>query len=173
MRVYSSMRACVINFNSTQIRMMRHKMYEKIFKSTKKMTNRNDVTHNTKHTILIIKTKFTPYSVPPAHVPASVFNCSKSHLFILFVSLHTSPYYGYLFHVTSSGMCFCVVGDVRWDLIWTKWRAPRTTYRNLGDVRWELIWKKWRAPAKSPKIAFLTRQRSDTSRKRHQQNRVF
>jgi hypothetical protein len=61
------------NFNSTQIRMMRHKMYEKTFKSTKKMTNRNDVTHNTKHTILINKTKFTPYSVPPAHAPASVF----------------------------------------------------------------------------------------------------
>jgi hypothetical protein len=37
------------------------------------MTNGNDVTHNTKHTILFNKTKFTPYSVPPAHVPASVF----------------------------------------------------------------------------------------------------
>jgi hypothetical protein len=44
----------------------------KPFKSTKKMTNRNNVTHNTKHTILINKTKFTPYSVPPAHAPASV-----------------------------------------------------------------------------------------------------
>ncbi len=35
---HSSMRACVINFNSTQIRMMRHKMYEKTFKSAKKIT---------------------------------------------------------------------------------------------------------------------------------------
>ncbi len=34
---------------------MRHKMYEKTFKSTKKLTNRNNVTHNTKHTILIKK----------------------------------------------------------------------------------------------------------------------
>jgi hypothetical protein len=47
-------------------------MYEKTFKSAKNMTNGNDVTHNTKHTILINKTKFTPYSVPPAHTPASV-----------------------------------------------------------------------------------------------------
>jgi hypothetical protein len=47
-------------------------MYEKTFKFTEKMTNGNDVTHNTKHTILFNKTKFTPYSVPPAHVPASV-----------------------------------------------------------------------------------------------------
>ena len=47
-------------------------MYEKTFKSAKKMTNGNNVTHNTKHTILINKTKFTPYSVPPAHAPASV-----------------------------------------------------------------------------------------------------
>ncbi len=53
-------------------------MYEKTFKSAKKMTNGNHVTHNTKHTILINKTKFTPYSVPPAHVPASVKN-EKSH----------------------------------------------------------------------------------------------
>jgi hypothetical protein len=30
------------------------------------------VTHNNKHTILINKTKFTPYCVPPAHAPASV-----------------------------------------------------------------------------------------------------
>ncbi len=59
-------------FNSTQIRMMRHKMYEKTFMSAKKMTNGNYVTHNTNHTILINKTKFTPYSVPPAHAPASV-----------------------------------------------------------------------------------------------------
>ncbi len=36
------------------------------------MTNGNDVTHNTKHTILFNKTKFTPYSVSPAHAPASV-----------------------------------------------------------------------------------------------------
>ena len=36
------------------------------------MTNGNDVTHNTKHTILFNKKKFTPYSVPPAHAPASV-----------------------------------------------------------------------------------------------------
>ncbi len=56
----------------TQIRMMRHKMYVKTFKSAKKMTNGNYVTHNTKHTILINKTKFTPYSVPPAHAPVSV-----------------------------------------------------------------------------------------------------
>ncbi len=62
-----------VNFNSTQIRMMRHKMYEKTFKSAKKMTNANDVTHNTKHTISINKTTFTPYSVPPAHAPASVY----------------------------------------------------------------------------------------------------
>jgi hypothetical protein len=47
-------------------------MYEKTFKSAEKMTNGNNVTHNTKHTILFNKTKFTPYSVPPAHVPASV-----------------------------------------------------------------------------------------------------
>ena len=40
--------------------------------STEKMTNGNDVTHNTKHTNLINKTKFTPYSVPPAHMSASV-----------------------------------------------------------------------------------------------------
>ncbi len=45
-------------------------MYEKTLKSTEKMTNGNDVTHNTKHTILFNKTKFTPYSVP--HAPASV-----------------------------------------------------------------------------------------------------
>ncbi len=51
---------------------MRQKMYEKTFKSAKKMTNGNYVTHNTKHTILFNKTKFTPYSVPPAHAPASV-----------------------------------------------------------------------------------------------------
>ena len=38
----------------------------------RKMTNGNDVTHNTKHTILFNKTKFTPYSVPPAHKPSSV-----------------------------------------------------------------------------------------------------
>ncbi len=30
------------------------------------------MTHNNKHTILINKTKFTPYCVPPAHAPASV-----------------------------------------------------------------------------------------------------
>jgi hypothetical protein len=54
--------------------MMRHKMYEKTFKFAKKMTNGNDVTHNTKHTNLINKTKFTPYSVPPAHAPASVIS---------------------------------------------------------------------------------------------------
>jgi hypothetical protein len=71
--ILSSMRACVINFNSTQIRMMRLNMYEKTFKSAKKKTNENDVTHNTKHTILINKTKFTPYSNPPAHAPASVY----------------------------------------------------------------------------------------------------
>jgi hypothetical protein len=47
-------------------------MYEKTFKSAKKITNGNDVTHNTKHTILIKKTKFIPFSVPPAHSPASV-----------------------------------------------------------------------------------------------------
>ena len=47
-------------------------MYEKTFKSTEKMTNGNVVTHNTKHTNLINKTKFTPYSVPPAQAPASV-----------------------------------------------------------------------------------------------------
>ena len=69
---YNSIPACVINFNSTQIRKMRHKMYEKTFKSAKKITNGNDVTHNTKHTILINKTKFTPYSVPPAHAPTTV-----------------------------------------------------------------------------------------------------
>ncbi len=38
------------------------------------MTNGNNVTHNTKHTILFNKTKITPYSVPPAHAPASVFS---------------------------------------------------------------------------------------------------
>ncbi len=42
---------------------MRHKMYAKTSKSAKIMTNGNYVTHNTKHTILINKTKFTPYSV--------------------------------------------------------------------------------------------------------------
>jgi len=36
------------------------------------MTNGNDVTQDTKHTILSYKTKFTLYSVPPAHAPASV-----------------------------------------------------------------------------------------------------
>ena len=36
------------------------------------MTNGNHVTHNNKHTILINKTKFTQYCVPPAHAPASV-----------------------------------------------------------------------------------------------------
>ncbi len=47
---------------------------EKTLKSAEKMTNGNDVTHhNTKHTILIHKTKITPYSVPPAHAPASVW----------------------------------------------------------------------------------------------------
>jgi hypothetical protein len=42
------------------------------------MTNGNDVTHNTKHTIVFNKTKFTPYSVPPAHTPASVSVCLLS-----------------------------------------------------------------------------------------------
>ncbi len=36
------------------------------------MTIGNNVTHNTKHTILFNKTKFTPYCVPLAHAPASV-----------------------------------------------------------------------------------------------------
>ncbi len=30
------------------------------------------MTHNTKQAILFNNTKFTPYSVPPAHTPASV-----------------------------------------------------------------------------------------------------
>jgi hypothetical protein len=47
-------------------------MNEKTLSPPKKMTNRNDVTHNTKHTILFKKTKFTPYSVLPAHAPVSV-----------------------------------------------------------------------------------------------------
>ncbi len=63
-------------------------MYEKTFKSTKKMTNRNDVTHNTKHTILINKTKFTPYSVPPAHAPASVYPTQS--IYLQTISLSTS-----------------------------------------------------------------------------------
>jgi hypothetical protein len=37
------------------------------------MTNGNHVTHNNKHTILINKTKFTWYCVPPAHATASVY----------------------------------------------------------------------------------------------------
>jgi hypothetical protein len=49
-------------------------MYEKTFKSAEKMTNGNNVTHNTKHTILINKTNFASYSVPQAHTPVSVFN---------------------------------------------------------------------------------------------------
>ena len=47
------------------------------------MTNGNDVTHNTKHTILFNKTKFIPYSVPPAHAPASVLLQILAHLRIL------------------------------------------------------------------------------------------
>ena len=47
------------------------------------MTNGNHVTHNNKHTILINKTKFTPYCVPPAHAPASVF--------IIFASYFSRP----------------------------------------------------------------------------------
>ena len=54
------------NVNASQVF-----MYEKTL-SQRKMTNGNDMTHNTKHTILFNKTKFTPYSVPPAHAPASV-----------------------------------------------------------------------------------------------------
>ncbi len=42
------------------------------------MTNENNVTHNTKHTILVNNTKFTPYSVPPAHAPASVWKIENS-----------------------------------------------------------------------------------------------
>jgi hypothetical protein len=43
------------------------------------MTNGNHVTHNTKHRILINKTKFTPYCVPPAHAPASVLQFRNKH----------------------------------------------------------------------------------------------
>ncbi len=84
------MHAC-IKFNAcvcdklqlhTNIRMMRHKMFEKTFKSAKKITNWNDVTHNTKHTILINKTKFTPYSVPPAHALASVLERSHNRVVV-------------------------------------------------------------------------------------------
>ena len=44
------------------------------------MTNGNHVTHNTKHRILINKTKFTPYSVPPAQAPASVWGIPSVEL---------------------------------------------------------------------------------------------
>ena len=44
----------------------------KIFPEHDRWGNHMDVTHNTKHRILINKTKFTPYCVPPAHAPASV-----------------------------------------------------------------------------------------------------
>ena len=50
------------------------------------MTNGNDVTHNTKHTILFNKIKFTPYSVPPAHAPVSVTALGTT----FFVDLHNS-----------------------------------------------------------------------------------
>ena len=54
------------------------------------MTNGNDVTHNTKHTILINKTKFTPYSVPPAHAPASV---SIGHTYnTIFLQKNSNPF---------------------------------------------------------------------------------
>ncbi len=56
--------------------MIRHKMYEKTFKSAKKIANGNNVTHDTKYTFLINKTTFTLYSVPPAHAPASVYDQS-------------------------------------------------------------------------------------------------
>ncbi len=52
-------------------------MYEKTL-SRRKMTNGNGVTHNTKHTILFNKAKFTPYSVPPAQAPASVYEQTLS-----------------------------------------------------------------------------------------------
>ncbi len=49
-------------------------MYEKTPKSPQKMTNKNDVTHNTKHTILILTKQnlLRTLPVPPAHAPASV-----------------------------------------------------------------------------------------------------
>jgi hypothetical protein len=60
-------------------------MYEKTFMSAEKMTNGNNVTHNTKHTILFNKTKFTPYSVPPAHAPASVFPPGRTTISLWYV----------------------------------------------------------------------------------------
>jgi hypothetical protein len=43
------------------------------------MTNGNDVTQNIKHTNLFNKTKFTLYSVTPAHAPASVTVVNTVH----------------------------------------------------------------------------------------------
>ena len=66
------------------------------------MTNGNDVTHDTKHTILCNKTKFTPYSVPPAHTPASITTSNQSERRFLIRALQggvnpgTPAYVGYL-----------------------------------------------------------------------------
>ncbi len=86
--------------------------------------------------------------------------------YLFFVSSHTSPYYIWLFvsqHVFWNVFLCCGWRTVRINL--NKVTCSKN-YQNLGDVRWELIWTKWRAPVKLPKIAFLTRKRSDTSRKK-------
>jgi hypothetical protein len=72
----------------------------------------------------------------------SLFNCFKSHLFpfrsLLVRTRHLNMVICFTSHLLK---CVSVhyphhilillfslnVGDVRWELIWTKWRAPRTT----------------------------------------------